>query len=136
MTMTMGFDTTSAAPSPSTETAGTESRDAMMRGAIVQQSNPSSCAVSETFSPIESPKLRPLVCPAAPNYPAYPSSLPYTTVRDFAYPVTHPLHYGPPPRDPSREQDGSQAHGSGGARREGGGERDGPCSPPDWNPDA
>ncbi|KAM5359355.1 hypothetical protein ACJZ2D_014524 [Fusarium nematophilum] len=27
----------------------------------------------------------------------YPSTLPYTQVRDFAYPVTHPLHYGPPP---------------------------------------
>src|SRR5205809_204113 len=30
-----------------------------------------------------------------------PSSLPYTTVRDFAYPPVHPLHYGPPP-EPSR----------------------------------
>ena len=29
--------------------------------------------------------------------PMTPSSLPYTQVRDFAYPVSHPLHYGPPP---------------------------------------
>ncbi|KAK5992734.1 NAP1-binding protein 2 [Cladobotryum mycophilum] len=27
----------------------------------------------------------------------FPSSLPYTQVRDFAYPIMHPLHYGPPP---------------------------------------
>ncbi|CAM1504114.1 Fc.00g017050.m01.CDS01 [Cosmosporella sp. VM-42] len=27
----------------------------------------------------------------------YPSSLPYTLVRDFAFPITHPMHYGPPP---------------------------------------
>ncbi|GAD92451.1 SH3 domain protein [Paecilomyces variotii No. 5] len=29
--------------------------------------------------------------------PAFHSSLPYTLVRDFAYPPVHPLHYGPPP---------------------------------------
>lgn len=29
--------------------------------------------------------------------PIFPSSLPYTQVRDFAYPVMHPMHYGPPP---------------------------------------
>lgn len=29
--------------------------------------------------------------------PMYPSNLCYTLVRDFAYPVMHPLHYGPPP---------------------------------------
>ncbi|KAI1022499.1 hypothetical protein LB503_000553 [Fusarium chuoi] len=27
----------------------------------------------------------------------FPSTLSYTQVRDFAYPATHPLHYGPPP---------------------------------------
>lgn len=27
----------------------------------------------------------------------FPSSLPYSLVRDFAYPVVHPMHYGPPP---------------------------------------
>ncbi|KAI5462122.1 hypothetical protein BGZ63DRAFT_423421 [Mariannaea sp. PMI_226] len=35
--------------------------------------------------------------PTSHMFPIYPSSLPYTLVRDFAYPVTHPLHYGPPP---------------------------------------
>ncbi|KAJ5037419.1 uncharacterized protein L3040_007594 [Drepanopeziza brunnea f. sp. 'multigermtubi'] len=29
-------------------------------------------------------------------FPAFHSSLPYTNVRDFAYPVLHPMHYGPP----------------------------------------
>ncbi|KAJ4295904.1 HOG (high osmolarity glycerol) pathway protein [Collariella sp. IMI 366227] len=36
---------------------------------------------------------------------APPSSLPYTLVRDFAYPASHPLHYGPPP-EPSRPPSG------------------------------
>ncbi|KAK6539277.1 HOG (high osmolarity glycerol) pathway protein [Orbilia ellipsospora] len=31
-----------------------------------------------------------------PTQPAF-QSLPYTKVRDFAYPISHPLHYGPPP---------------------------------------
>ena len=35
--------------------------------------------------------------PPSHVFPLFPSSLPYTLVRDFAYPVTHPLHYGPPP---------------------------------------
>lgn len=35
----------------------------------------------------------------------FPSSLPYTLVRDFAYPVVHPMHYGPPP-EPSRPPSG------------------------------
>ncbi|OJJ46983.1 hypothetical protein ASPZODRAFT_158988 [Penicilliopsis zonata CBS 506.65] len=35
--------------------------------------------------------------PGSHVFPIFHSSLPYTLVRDFAYPVTHPLHYGPPP---------------------------------------
>ncbi|KAL1966583.1 hypothetical protein VTN77DRAFT_3994 [Rasamsonia byssochlamydoides] len=35
--------------------------------------------------------------PPSAVFPAYPSSLPYALVRDFAYPAIHPLHYGPPP---------------------------------------
>ncbi|POR36696.1 NAP1-binding protein 2 [Tolypocladium paradoxum] len=35
--------------------------------------------------------------PQSHMLPMFPSSLPYTLVRDFAYPVSHPLHYGPPP---------------------------------------
>lgn len=31
----------------------------------------------------------------------YPSTLPYALVRDFAYPVSSPLHYGAPPDPPS-----------------------------------
>lgn len=30
-----------------------------------------------------------------PFHPQFASSLPYTSVRDFAYPALHPLHYGP-----------------------------------------
>lgn len=35
--------------------------------------------------------------PASYVFPAFHSSLPYTLVRDFAYPLNHPMHYGPPP---------------------------------------
>ncbi|KFA51072.1 hypothetical protein S40293_08238 [Stachybotrys chartarum IBT 40293] len=38
--------------------------------------------------------------PASHVSPSFPSSLSYTLVRDFAYPVSHPMHYGPIP-DPS-----------------------------------
>ncbi|KAH7156216.1 hypothetical protein EDB81DRAFT_756713 [Dactylonectria macrodidyma] len=43
--------------------------------------------------------------PTSHLFPVYPSSLSYTLVRDFAYPVTHHLHYGPPP-EPSRPPSG------------------------------
>ncbi|KAE8148327.1 hypothetical protein BDV25DRAFT_131326 [Aspergillus avenaceus] len=37
--------------------------------------------------------------PGSHVFPVFHSSLPYALVRDFAYPPTHPLHYGPlPPR--------------------------------------
>ncbi|KAI9370454.1 hypothetical protein BJX61DRAFT_544628 [Aspergillus egyptiacus] len=35
--------------------------------------------------------------PGSHVFPIFHSSLPYALVRDFAYPVTHPLHYGPLP---------------------------------------
>ena len=35
--------------------------------------------------------------PTSHVFPAFHSSLPYALVRDFAYPVSHPCHYGPPP---------------------------------------
>ncbi|KAM4058108.1 SH3 domain-containing protein [Hirsutella rhossiliensis] len=35
--------------------------------------------------------------PQSHAFPMFPSSLSYTLVRDFAYPASHPLHYGPPP---------------------------------------
>ncbi|CAK7242753.1 MAG: HOG (high osmolarity glycerol) pathway protein [Sporothrix thermara] len=43
--------------------------------------------------------------PASHVFPVFTSSLPYTLVRDFAYPSSHPLHYGPPP-EPSRPPSG------------------------------
>ncbi|OTB02642.1 hypothetical protein M426DRAFT_322410 [Hypoxylon sp. CI-4A] len=43
--------------------------------------------------------------PTSYLYPIFHSSLSYTTVRDFAYPPTHPMHYGPPP-EPSRPPSG------------------------------
>lgn len=39
------------------------------------------------------------------EFPQYPSSLSYTSVRDFAYPISNPLHYGPPP-EPSQPPSG------------------------------
>lgn len=35
--------------------------------------------------------------PTSHVFPMFHSSLPYTLVRDFAYPTNHPFHYGPPP---------------------------------------
>ena len=35
--------------------------------------------------------------PASYAFPAFHSSLSYALVRDFAYPIVHPWHYGPPP---------------------------------------
>ncbi|KAI8956967.1 hypothetical protein F5Y11DRAFT_361247 [Daldinia sp. FL1419] len=43
--------------------------------------------------------------PASFLFPVFHSSLSYTIVRDFAYPSTHPMHYGPPP-EPSRPPSG------------------------------
>ncbi|KAK0384129.1 hypothetical protein NLU13_8218 [Sarocladium strictum] len=39
--------------------------------------------------------------PSSHVFPMYPSTLPYALVRDFAYPVVHPMHYGAPPDPPS-----------------------------------
>ncbi|KAL2270018.1 hypothetical protein VTJ83DRAFT_2202 [Remersonia thermophila] len=52
--------------------------------------------------------------PQSHVFPLFPSSLPYTLVRDFAYPVTHPMHYGPPPepsRPPSSHATPASEHG-------------------------
>lgn len=35
--------------------------------------------------------------PESHAFPLFPSTLSYSLVRDFAYPYTNPLHYGPPP---------------------------------------
>ncbi|KAI1809775.1 hypothetical protein GGS20DRAFT_570472 [Poronia punctata] len=43
--------------------------------------------------------------PNSQLFPIFHSALSYTTVRDFAYPVGHPMHYGPPP-EPSRPPSG------------------------------
>ncbi|KAG7292442.1 hypothetical protein NEMBOFW57_002477 [Staphylotrichum longicolle] len=43
--------------------------------------------------------------PPSHIFAIFPSSLPYTLVRDFAYPQSHPMHYGPPP-EPSRPPSG------------------------------
>ncbi|KAK0118131.1 HOG (high osmolarity glycerol) pathway protein [Cadophora gregata] len=43
--------------------------------------------------------------PPSHIFPVFHSSLPYTTVRDFAYPVLHPMHYGPP-LEPSQPPSG------------------------------
>ena len=38
--------------------------------------------------------------PQSYAFPHFHSSLPYALVRDFAYPIVHPNHYGPPPEPP------------------------------------
>ena len=43
--------------------------------------------------------------PQSTVFPFFHSSLPYALVRDFAYPIQHPNHYGPPPE--SQVQSGS-----------------------------
>ncbi|TVY51427.1 NAP1-binding protein 2 [Lachnellula cervina] len=35
--------------------------------------------------------------PPSHIFPIFHTSLPYTLVRDFAFPISHPMHYGPPP---------------------------------------
>ena len=44
--------------------------------------------------------------PTSYAFPAFHSSLPYSLVRDFAYTITHPWHYGPPP-EPSEAPSGN-----------------------------
>lgn len=44
--------------------------------------------------------------PPSHIFPVFHSSLPYTTVRDFAYNAQHPLHYGPLP-EPSNPPSGT-----------------------------
>ena len=47
--------------------------------------------------------------PPSHVFPAFHSSLPYTLVRDFAYPVTHPAHYGPLPTNSGLSTPASEA---------------------------
>lgn len=49
-----------------------------------------------TTSRHSEPRSRPL----SHAFPFFPSSSPYTLVRDFAYTVNNPMHYGPPPEPP------------------------------------
>jgi hypothetical protein len=49
--------------------------------------------------------------PPSHIFPVFHSSLPYTTVRDFAYPASHPLHYGPLP-EPSNPPSGTSTPAS------------------------
>ncbi|KAI9821118.1 MAG: HOG (high osmolarity glycerol) pathway protein [Pycnora praestabilis] len=45
--------------------------------------------------------------PLSYAFPIFHSSLPYALVRDFAYQLTHPLHYGPPPAPSGAASDAS-----------------------------
>ena len=49
--------------------------------------------------------------PASYAFPAFHSSLSYTLVRDFAYPIVHPWHYGAPP-EPSETPSGNSTPAS------------------------
>ncbi|KAL9604275.1 MAG: hypothetical protein Q9219_000673 [cf. Caloplaca sp. 3 TL-2023] len=54
--------------------------------------------------------------PASYTFPHFHSSLPYALVRDFAYPILHPYHYGPPP-EPSGVTSGASTPASEHQRR-------------------
>ncbi|KAI4092693.1 MAG: hypothetical protein LQ344_003361 [Seirophora lacunosa] len=45
--------------------------------------------------------------PGSYAFPHFHSSLPYALVRDFAYPIVHPYHYGPPPEPSGVTSDAS-----------------------------
>lgn len=49
--------------------------------------------------------------PPSYAFPAFHSSLPYSLVRDFAYPIAHPWHYGPP-LEPSEAPSGNSTPAS------------------------
>ncbi|KAL6714024.1 HOG (high osmolarity glycerol) pathway protein [Lecanora helva] len=54
--------------------------------------------------------------PVSNVFPAFHSSLSYTLVRDFAYPIVHPWHYGPP-LEPSEVNSGNSTPASERQRR-------------------
>ncbi|CAK7262624.1 HOG (high osmolarity glycerol) pathway protein [Sporothrix epigloea] len=64
---------------------------------------PMSHASKNRLSQYSTGSIAPRSRPASHVFPIFTSSLSYTLVRDFAYPNSHPLHYGPPP-EPSRPQ--------------------------------
>ncbi|KAK4543277.1 hypothetical protein LTR36_005636 [Oleoguttula mirabilis] len=66
--------------------------------------------------------------PQSSAFPAFPSSLSYAVVRDFAYPVFHPMHYGAPPDPPSRATTPGSEWNSGGRRLSDPGEETGGAS--------
>lgn len=47
--------------------------------------------------------------PPSYAFPTFHSSLPYALVRDFAYAITHPNHYGPPPETSAVSTPASEA---------------------------
>lgn len=49
--------------------------------------------------------------PSSHAFPTFHSSLPYSLVRDFAYPIINPYHYGPPP-ETSANQSGNSTPAS------------------------
>ncbi|KAL8942815.1 MAG: hypothetical protein Q9216_001430 [Gyalolechia sp. 2 TL-2023] len=49
--------------------------------------------------------------PGSFAFPHFHTSLPYSLVRDFAYPIIHPYHYGPPP-EPSEVTSGESTPSS------------------------
>ena len=100
MTDTFASGTTGPQSSSPSSAAASSQLPAMARSASSRRSNlarPMSHASRARLSQYSTGSVPSRSRPSSHAFPMLPSSLPYTLVRDFAYPATHPMHYGPPP---------------------------------------
>ena len=87
--------TQSPSPNPNLSSLPPLNTSHSSRRSILQR--PSSYAKNRisSYSTTSNPAQKPSR-PPSHIFPAFQSSLPYAAVRDFAYPLVHPFHYGPP----------------------------------------
>ena len=81
---------TNSAPLPPLNTSQASKRTPLHRPPSYAKSRMSTYSTTSRFSERGSR-------PISQAFPLFHSSLSYALVRDFAYPVAHPSHYGPPP---------------------------------------
>lgn len=79
-----------SSPLPPLNTSQTSRRTALQRPPSYAKSRMSTYSTTSRFSERGSR-------PISQAFPLFHSSLTFALVRDFAYPVAHPNHYGPPP---------------------------------------